>query len=347
MVDGNVLRVLSRQRGIYGNVKSDKTVIDVMWAAADALVKAAAADGEGAEHGGRGEMPGHERVSNVPGLWGQALMELGSTLCTPKPDCGTCPISATCRAYGEGLVRAREPSQIKGELVDIEDACVLCEPFEDAAADDAEGVGPGDSVYFAAKSARNGKGTERKKNKASGPSHSTDGTPTPAELSVVVDHARKFPLKVIKKAVREEETLVCAIRRPDGRYLVHRRPEKGLLAGLWELPSHILSPEDAGKAPARKAAAMKYVKGLRDQRGMDGDVRHIGDVGAVPWLFSHLKLTMHVHLFTSNCVDEDSSVDPDGTWRWADEDAIDAESMGTGMRKCWALVKDTSGGHLD
>ncbi|MBE3043615.1 A/G-specific adenine glycosylase, partial [Candidatus Bathyarchaeota archaeon] len=291
MVDGNVLRVLSRQMGVYGNVKSDKAVIDVMWAAADALVKAAADDGAG---------EGSERASDVPGRWGQALMELGSTLCTPKPDCGSCPISATCRAYNEGLARAREPSRIAGGggLRDIEDACTICEPFEDSEGEVKEEAGPDISAYFTKKTARNG--TTRKNGKAPSPHlNQPSEKPTPAEISIAIDHARKFPLKVVKKAVREEETLVCAIRGPDGRYLIHRRPEKGLLAGLWELPSQIL-PKDAGKASARKAAAVKYVEGLRvaDHAGMGGGaVRHVGDLGAVPWLFSHLKLTMHVHVF--------------------------------------------------
>lgn len=336
MVDGNVLRVLSRQLGVYGNVKSDKAVIDTMWATADVLVKAAADDGTAEES---------ERASDIPGRWGQALMELGSTLCTPKPDCGACPISATCRAYNEGLVRARGTTLTQRGLPDIEDACTLCEPFEDVG-EDAE-AGPGDSAYFTKKSARNG--TARKNGKGSPPGSppdrdQTNGKPTPAEVAIAIDHARKFPRKVVKKAVREEETVVCAIRGPDGRFLVHRRPEKGLLAGLWELPSHILS-KNAEKASVRKAAAAKYVEGLRlaDHAGMGGrKVRHVRDVGAVPWLFSHLKLTMHVHIFTLEGDGEVGDGDP-SRWRWADEDAIDGESMGTGMRKCWALVKGVSG----
>lgn len=342
MVDGNVLRVLSRQLGIYGNVKSDKAVIDVMWAAADALVKTAAADD------GAGE--GTEQASSVPGRWGQALMELGSTLCTPKPDCGACPINTTCRVYNEGLEQARQDLRngngtSDGGLADIEDACTLCESFEDVAAGDTEEAGLKVSAYFTKKSARNG--TARKNGKAASPSHDqADGKPTPAELSTAIDHARKFPRKVVKKAVREEETVVCAIRASDGRFLVHRRPEKGLLAGLWELPSHILSSKDAARVSARKAAALKYVDGLRvaDHAGMGaGPLRHVGDVGAVPWLFSHLKLTMHVHLFVLEGGEDWGHGDPDGKWRWADEGAIDDESMGTGMRKCWAMVKDASG----
>lgn len=97
MVDGNVLRVLSRQLGIYGNAKTDKAVVDTIWAAAGALVKAVAQlDGDEVCAPDESTPP-----SDRPGRWGQALMELGSTVCTPQPDCSSCPITATCRAYNE------------------------------------------------------------------------------------------------------------------------------------------------------------------------------------------------------------------------------------------------------
>lgn len=81
MVDGNVLRVLSRQLGIFGDVKSDKAVIDLLWAAAQALVEAIAS-----EHSEVDKETGKALPSDGPGRWGQALMELGSTLCTPQPN---------------------------------------------------------------------------------------------------------------------------------------------------------------------------------------------------------------------------------------------------------------------
>lgn len=81
MVDGNVLRVLSRQLGIFGNVKSDKAIIDLLWAAAHALVGMIAI-----EHSRVDEETGKTLPSDGPGRWGQGLMELGSTICTPQPN---------------------------------------------------------------------------------------------------------------------------------------------------------------------------------------------------------------------------------------------------------------------
>ena len=47
---------------------------------------------------------------------------------------------------------------------------------------------------------------------------------------------REFPIKAEKRARREEELTVFLIRSTDGRIAIRRRPEEGLLAGLWELP---------------------------------------------------------------------------------------------------------------
>lgn len=158
-----------------------------------------------------------------------------------------------------------------------------------------------------------------------------------ASAGAIADYVRRFPAKVAKKAVREEETVVCAIRHPDGSYLIQRRPPKGLLAGLWELPSTAPCEPGAMTAKTRAQAARSHAATLVASSGLE----HVGELGSVPWLFSHIKLTMHVHLFVaargSKCelTAHKASSQPR---RWSQ--GVDAESMGTGMRRCWALVKD-------
>ncbi|KAK0724123.1 DNA glycosylase, partial [Lasiosphaeris hirsuta] len=313
MVDGNVLRVLSRQMGVCGDVK-ERRVVEAVWAAAEGLVRSVA----GGEEGER------------PGLWGQALMELGSTVCTPTPRCGACPVTASCRVYQEGCTLAAGGVLETGDV----EECGLCAPLEgDAERETAKPKHAAEqdtSHFFAA------------------PSGGTAPTPDARTLEIIVNHARKFPLKKPKKKVREEETLVCAIRAPDGRYLIHRRPEKGMLAGLWEFPSRVLAASNDSAAGARRAGAAAYVSGLvsgavkggapRGKRKREAGPRHVGELGSIPWLFSHLKLTMHVHLFEVGHVDGAGSESP--TSRWASPEDIEGESMGTGMRKCWTLIKE-------
>ena len=48
---------------------------------------------------GRDSQPDTSRFQ--PWLYGQALMELGATVCTPQsPSCGSCPVREHCRAFG-------------------------------------------------------------------------------------------------------------------------------------------------------------------------------------------------------------------------------------------------------
>ncbi|KAI0518492.1 DNA glycosylase, partial [Xylaria bambusicola] len=354
MVDGNVLRVLSRQLGLLGDVKTDKSVIDLLWAAADSLVKAIAQDFPDEESRSAEE----EEISDRPGRWGQALMELGSTICTPKPDCEVCPISETCRAYGEGLqyasTKGLAPKDIRthskrGSLPDIEDSCNFCKPFEEVIQDN------GDDEAEIVPIAKKGKPRLLRQPTLSNfftrPKESVEASKsvptelTRAGLNTIVEHARKFPVKVIKKAVKEQETLVCAIHRGDGRYIIHRRPDKGLLAGLWEFPSWIVPEDYENTATAYKRAAELHASKVLDPALKRNSSTHlklkfVSELGSVPWLFSHLKLTMHVFLFELKCSKSEFNTLPDTNDRWSDE--VENESMGTGMRKCWELVREAN-----
>lgn len=75
VMDGNVIRVITRYYGIENDIRSSKTRRQVQ-ELADELID-----------------------EQNPGDFNQALMELGSQLCTPsKPECETCPIQPGCIA---------------------------------------------------------------------------------------------------------------------------------------------------------------------------------------------------------------------------------------------------------
>jgi A/G-specific adenine glycosylase len=76
VVDGNVIRVLSRYYGIETDVRLESTKREVQQYADDLIPE------------------------ENPGDFNQALMELGATVCTPtNPLCGSCPVSPGCVAY--------------------------------------------------------------------------------------------------------------------------------------------------------------------------------------------------------------------------------------------------------
>jgi A/G-specific adenine glycosylase len=85
VLDGNVIRVLTRLYGITGDARAHPVQAE-LWNAAQALVERAAA----------GQQKGKARVC---AHFNQALMELGALVCKPKePECDRCPLRRDCRA---------------------------------------------------------------------------------------------------------------------------------------------------------------------------------------------------------------------------------------------------------
>lgn len=257
ILDGNVMRVLCRQTGLYANMKS-KVTTDMLWEVAERLVKRVAREAL-VEQGVKME---DEEVpkSEIPSFWNQALMELGSTLCKPvKPDCGTCPVKETCLAYAEGKKLTAEKGLLDGEpsstvfdtttgveVLDIEDLCSYCESMEGIEITT-------EPERTSSKTTAKGKAKSKQKSglkqgtlafgQKSKPASATESKAnlTLKAKDVIEKHVSLFPLKVIKKAVRNEEHNVCIIMRSNGHgadeYLIEQRPDKGLLASLWQFPS--------------------------------------------------------------------------------------------------------------
>jgi A/G-specific adenine glycosylase len=80
LVDGNVIRVLSRLFALRGDPNKNPLKTEI-WSHARALVPA-----------------------QEPGDFNQALMELGATVCSPRsPRCEVCPLAKLCQARAQGL----------------------------------------------------------------------------------------------------------------------------------------------------------------------------------------------------------------------------------------------------
>ncbi|MBN1507978.1 MAG: A/G-specific adenine glycosylase [Sedimentisphaerales bacterium] len=93
VVDGNVERVLCRVFRIHGDPR-DNAVRKTLWSLADDLVP-----------------------TNMPGLFNQALMEIGAEVCTPrKPRCEDCPLSRACQARRHGEQATLPQRRVKKPL---------------------------------------------------------------------------------------------------------------------------------------------------------------------------------------------------------------------------------------
>lgn len=79
----------------------------------------------------------------------------------------------------------------------------------------------------------------------------------------------------------------------DGRSLVVRRPERGLLAGLWEFPGTLVRDRERPRSAARRAIRMLGISSTGRSRF----------IAAVPHSFSHRRETYHVFRFDGDVAD--------------------------------------------
>ena len=132
--------------------------------------------------------------------------------------------------------------------------------------------------------------------------------------------APTLPRKAPKKAVPTRRGVAFWIERADGAVLLRRRPEKGLLGGMMEVPSTQWSAKVAdAEAQAPLAAAW---------RKLPGKVEHT---------FTHFQLELIVWL-AENVID--GALRDDGDYRWTKRQDLAGEALPTVMRKVVSHVLD-------
>ena len=93
----------------------------------------------------------------------------------------------------------------------------------------------------------------------------------------------RIPLKSRKRARPHYEEAVGMVRRKDGRFLIARRQEEGLLGGLWELPG--------GRREKGETLADACVRGVREEVG--AKVLTLRRLRSINHGFTHFRLTIH------------------------------------------------------
>ena len=126
-----------------------------------------------------------------------------------------------------------------------------------------------------------------------------------------------YPVKTEKKA-RRIEALTVFVLRCDGRMALRKRPEKGLLSGLWELPN---CPGHFGEAEALLQAKAWGCEPLDCSAA--GKIRHV---------FTHIEWDMRC--FSVSC----GSMPPDFAWV-SDEELDEAVSLPTAFRKALTALQ--------
>ena len=134
----------------------------------------------------------------------------------------------------------------------------------------------------------------------------------------ITGHAPSLPRKAPKKQVPTRRGVAFWITRDDGAVLLRRRPEKGLLGGMMEVPS----TEWALRVKEAEAQAPLAA----DWRKLPGVVEHT---------FTHFHLELAVWVAEKL---QDGVLRDDGDYRWTKRSDLDGEALPTVMRKVVAHV---------
>ncbi|XP_019125815.2 adenine DNA glycosylase isoform X1 [Larimichthys crocea] len=226
-----------------------------------------------------------------PGDFNQAMMELGARVCTPKaPLCSQCPVQSHCHSYRKVHVKQEKNSRkLLGKL----DRKPLSLPdIEDCM--------------------------------NSGTCPLCPSEPWDDELGV-----QNFPRKPAKKPPRVERTLTCVVIRPgeeeEDEYLLTQRPNKGLLAGLWEFPS--LLQEEKTSDVKQKQALCSEISRISGTRLTDSLLQYVGEVVHI---FSHIHQTYVVH--SVRLKDSDTQTQSENA-QWLNRSALQEAAVSTGVKK--------------
>ncbi|MCA0434525.1 MAG: A/G-specific adenine glycosylase [Proteobacteria bacterium] len=134
--------------------------------------------------------------------------------------------------------------------------------------------------------------------------------------------AAELPRKLAKKAVPTRKGYAYWVERSDGAVLLRRRPEKGLLGGMMEVPSspwEATLPEDFERDAPLQAT----------WRRLPGLVAHT---------FTHFHLELTVFRAEAGL---SAGLPPDPGFRWVPSVEIDGEALPSVMRKVVAHASTT------
>lgn len=130
-----------------------------------------------------------------------------------------------------------------------------------------------------------------------------------------------WPAKRVEKTPAQSNVAVVeSTSRSGTAYLIVQRPSDGLHGGLWEFPTVEVRGENA-KAPD--------VQPFLEEIGVDAT--HIGRLGSITHIFSHLKMTYQISSWSA-----DAQRSKRG--EWVTREAIESYAVSAAMKKVLALL---------
>ncbi|TVU43590.1 hypothetical protein EJB05_10071, partial [Eragrostis curvula] len=165
-----------------------------------------------------------------------------------------------------------------------------------------------------------------------------------------------YPRVVPKAKPRSDFAAVCVVqisqglkqevnyrKDQDDLFLLTKRPEEGLLAGLWEFPLVLVDEEKTDLVNRRKEMDRYLKQLLKIDVGRKSAAILREDIGEHVHIFSHIRLTMYVELLILNLKD---NVDPvcktvhdSAKLKFVDESSVESMGLTSGIRKVYNMVK--------
>ena len=100
--------------------------------------------------------------------------------------------------------------------------------------------------------------------------------------ALALDQVEAFPVKKRRAPVPEYRVAVGVVQDASGRMLIQRRPEEGMLGGLWEFPG--------GKCEDAEAPEEACVRELREELGIE--VRVVDEIAVIRHAYSHFRIRL-------------------------------------------------------
>ncbi|XP_061349913.1 adenine DNA glycosylase [Gastrolobium bilobum] len=163
-----------------------------------------------------------------------------------------------------------------------------------------------------------------------------------------------YPVKGVKVKQRSDFSAVCVVEllgaetlsdenQSTSKFILVKRPDEGLLAGLWEFPSVLLDGETAPLA-RREATNCFLKKVLKIDIRKTCNIVLREDVGEFVHIFSHIRLKLYVELLVlqlkGGVHDLFKSQDNETTtWKCVDSSSLSSMGLTTSVRKVYNMVQ--------
>ncbi len=132
------------------------------------------------------------------------------------------------------------------------------------------------------------------------------------------------PRRPAKKTLPHQDVVIAVIGNREGKVLVDRRPDHGLLGGLWEFPG--------GKREPGQSLAGALSRKIREELGVRIEVQ--GKIGRIRHAYSHFRVTLHAY----RCRMAGGRIRLSREWKWAGPGELAGLAFPRATRKLLQII---------